>query len=46
MPNPETGGWRITFELAPGSVEAVELRAQIKLGDTPLAETWTYRWTP
>jgi glucans biosynthesis protein len=46
LPNPETGGWRITFELAPGGAKAVELRAQIKLGDTPLTETWTYRWTP
>jgi len=24
----------------------VELRARIKLGDAPLTETWTYRWTP
>jgi periplasmic glucans biosynthesis protein len=46
MPNPETGGWRITFELAAGGAKAAELRAQIKLGDTPLTETWTYRWTP
>jgi glucans biosynthesis protein len=45
-PNPETGGWRISFELAPESAKAVELRAQIKLGDTPLTETWIYRWTP
>lgn len=44
--NPETGGWRISFELAPGDAKAVELRAQIKLGDTPLTEIWTYRWTP
>jgi glucans biosynthesis protein len=46
MPNPETGGWRITFELAPEGAKAVELRAQIKLEETPLTETWTYRWTP
>ena len=45
-PNPETGGWRISFELAPGSEKVVELRARIKQGDTPLTETWTYRWTP
>jgi glucans biosynthesis protein len=45
MPNPETGGWRISLELAPKSAKAVELRARIKLGDTPLTETWTYRWT-
>ena len=45
-PNPETGGWRISFELAPGGEKVVELRARIKLGDEPLTETWTYRWTP
>ena len=45
IPNPETGGWRIIFELAPGDAKAVELRVRIKLGDTPLTETWTYRWT-
>jgi periplasmic glucans biosynthesis protein len=45
IPNPETGGWRISFELAPGNAKAVELRARIKLGDTPMTETWTYRWT-
>jgi glucans biosynthesis protein len=46
IPNPETGGWRISFELAPGDAKAIELRARIKLGDAPLTETWTYRWTP
>ncbi len=45
-PNPETGGWRISFELDPAGAKAVELRARIKLGDAPLTETWTYRWTP
>jgi glucans biosynthesis protein len=43
--NPETGGWRISFELAPGGAKAVELRGRIKLGDEPLTETWIYRWT-
>jgi glucans biosynthesis protein len=45
-PNPETGGWRISFELAPEGAKVVELRARIKLGDAPLTETWIYRWTP
>lgn len=44
-PNPETGGWRISFELQPDGAKVVELRARIKLGDAPLTETWTYRWT-
>lgn len=45
-PNPETGGWRISFELAPEGAKVVEMRARIKLGDAPLTETWVYRWTP
>lgn len=45
-PNPETGGWRISFELQPDGAKVAELRARLKWGDTPLTETWTYRWTP
>jgi len=45
-PNPETGGWRISFELAPEGAKVMELRARIKLDNAPLTETWTYRWTP
>ncbi|MCK8785707.1 glucan biosynthesis protein G [Roseomonas sp. NAR14] len=44
--NPETGGWRLSFELAPGGERLVELRAQLMLGERPLTETWLYRWTP
>ena len=44
-PNPETGGWRMSFELAPGDARAVELRAQLLAGDMPVSETWVYRWT-
>ncbi|MBO1074757.1 glucan biosynthesis protein [Roseomonas marmotae] len=43
--NPETGGWRIAFELAPGDARSIELRAQLRQGEQPLAETWLYRWT-
>ncbi len=43
--NPETGGWRIAFELAPGDATSIELRAELKDGQKPLAETWLYRWT-
>ena len=43
--NPEEGGWRMGFELLPEGAEAVELRAQLLLGDTPLTETWMLRWT-
>jgi glucans biosynthesis protein len=44
--NPETGGWRISFELIPGSERLVELRALLRMADAPLTETWLYRWTP
>lgn len=43
--NPEEGGWRIGFELLPEDAKAVELRAQLLLGDAPLTETWVLRWT-
>jgi glucans biosynthesis protein len=45
QPNPHIGGWRLSFQLAPEKVPAVELRAQLMRGDTPLSEVWTYRWT-
>ena len=43
--NPHTGGWRVHFQLAPGSARLAELRAVLNLGDRPLTETWLYRWT-
>ena len=43
--NPEEGGWRMGFELLPEDAKAVELRAQLLLGDAPLTETWVLRWT-
>ncbi len=42
--NPETGGWRISFELAPDG-DVIELRAQLKRADQNLSEVWVYRWT-
>jgi glucans biosynthesis protein len=46
QPNPQTGGWRLSFELATEKAPAIEMRAQIMLGDKPFSETWMYRWTP
>jgi glucans biosynthesis protein len=46
QPNPELGGWRMSFQLAAEKAPAVELRAQLRLGDEGLSEIWTYRWTP
>lgn len=44
QPNPVSGGWRISFELLPDGGVA-ELRARLLTGDTPVSETWVYRWT-
>ncbi|WP_158746754.1 glucan biosynthesis protein [Acidisphaera sp. L21] len=38
-------GWRISFELVPGRETAIELHGRLMAGDTPLTETWLYRWT-
>ena len=43
--NAADGGWRISFELAPGNETVVELHARLMDGTTPLTETWLYRWT-
>jgi glucans biosynthesis protein len=44
-PNPETGGWRLSFQLDQGSEKLVEMHARLMDGETPLTETWLYRWT-
>ena len=43
--NPEISGVRVTFELAPGDAELVELRCVLKSGEQTISETWLYRWT-
>jgi glucans biosynthesis protein len=43
--NPETGGWRMTFDLAPKDAPTVELRAFLAEADKPVSEIWIYRWT-
>jgi glucans biosynthesis protein len=45
QPNPEIGGWRVSFELAPVGEATVEMHAQLLLGDTAVSEAWIYRWT-
>ncbi|HEV3395057.1 MAG TPA: glucan biosynthesis protein G [Xanthobacteraceae bacterium] len=45
QPNPATGGWRLSFTLAPNNEPVIELRAQLMLNDQPLSESWLYRWT-
>lgn len=46
QPNPQTGGWRMSFNLEPGNETVVELRASLRAGEEPLSEVWVYRWTP
>ncbi len=43
--NPTTGGWRLSFQLDQGSEKLVEMHARLMDGETPLTETWIYRWT-
>ena len=45
QPNPATGGWRVSFVLAPGSAALCDLRCTLKRGDELLSEVWSYRWT-
>jgi glucans biosynthesis protein len=45
QPNPATGGWRLSFTLAPNKEPVIELRAQLMRDDQPLSEIWLYRWT-
>ncbi|GGJ97647.1 glucan biosynthesis protein [Luteimonas terricola] len=44
--NPETGGWRVGFELEPGDAAAVEMRLWLEGDGGRLSETWLSRWTP
>lgn len=44
VPNPATGGHRVTFDLEPGNASLVELRIQLTDGTRPVSETWLYRW--
>lgn len=45
-PNPATGGWRIMFTLDAGDAKLSELNCVLMNDQTPLSETWLYRWTP
>ena len=44
-PDPATGGWRLSFQLDQGSEKLIEMHARLMDGETPLTETWIYRWT-
>ena len=42
QPNSESGGWRLSFQLAPENESLVELRAQLLRNDEALSEVWLY----
>ena len=46
LPNPVTGGWRLTFQVRPKGGDPVELRAFLQRGQDALTETWTYTLKP
>jgi periplasmic glucans biosynthesis protein len=43
--NNELHGLRASFEIDPKDAELIELRLRVMRGDTPVSETWLYRWT-
>jgi glucans biosynthesis protein len=45
MSNVEIHGLRASFEIDPGDANLIELRLRVLRGDTPVTETWLYRWT-
>jgi glucans biosynthesis protein len=45
-PNAATNGWRVRFVLDPAGAKLCDMRGLLKLGEEPLAEVWSYRWTP
>jgi glucans biosynthesis protein len=46
QPNPAIAGWRVSFVLDPSGAKLCDIRGILKLGEEPLAEVWSYRWTP
>ncbi|MFN2427274.1 MAG: glucan biosynthesis protein [Candidatus Binatia bacterium] len=40
--NPDTGGWRLSFQVKPNGDAPVELRAFLSDGKSALSETWSY----
>ena len=43
--NGERHGLRASFEIDPKDAEVIEMRLRVMRGDTPVSETWLYRWT-
>jgi glucans biosynthesis protein len=45
MSNGSVHGLRASFEIDPNDADLIELRLRVMRGDTPVTETWLYRWT-
>ena len=45
MSNSGLHGLRASFEVDPNNADLIEMRLRIMRGDTPVTETWLYRWT-
>ena len=45
-PNFATRGWRVSFVLDPVGTKLCDMRGILRLGEEPLSEIWSYRWTP
>jgi glucans biosynthesis protein len=43
--NGELHGLRASFEIDPKDAELIEIRLRVMRADTPVSETWLYRWT-
>jgi periplasmic glucans biosynthesis protein len=43
--NTELHGLRASFDIDPNDADLIELRLRVMRGDTPVSETWLYRWT-
>jgi periplasmic glucans biosynthesis protein len=46
QPHPSIGGWRVSFVLDTAGAKVCDMRGILKLGEEPLSEVWSYRWTP
>jgi glucans biosynthesis protein len=45
MSNGSVHGLRASFEIDPNDADLIELHLRVMRGDTPVTETWLYRWT-
>lgn len=43
--NPQTGGYRVSFELDPEGAAAIDLRCAIRREGKIASEVWVYRWS-